>query len=83
MSFVVDYDLFDNASMEQFGLFFCRYKSKDRDATMSILDIGLLTGFTVDTDDLELVGAELNTQTHINQVVTSLFKLREQGCVFN
>uniref|UniRef100_A0A672IPF2 Complement component c3a, duplicate 5 n=1 Tax=Salarias fasciatus TaxID=181472 RepID=A0A672IPF2_SALFA len=31
----------------------CRYNSKERDATMSILDIGLLTGFTVDKDDLD------------------------------
>uniref|UniRef100_A0A672IJZ3 Complement C3-like n=1 Tax=Salarias fasciatus TaxID=181472 RepID=A0A672IJZ3_SALFA len=29
------------------------YNSKERDATMSILDIGLLTGFTVDKDDLD------------------------------
>lgn len=29
------------------------YKSKDRDATMSVLDIGLLTGFTVNTNDLD------------------------------
>uniref|UniRef100_A0A8C7FI43 Complement C3 n=1 Tax=Oncorhynchus kisutch TaxID=8019 RepID=A0A8C7FI43_ONCKI len=28
------------------------YKNSERDATMSILDIGLLTGFIVDTDDL-------------------------------
>uniref|UniRef100_A0A3B3YTN6 Alpha-macroglobulin receptor-binding domain-containing protein n=1 Tax=Poecilia mexicana TaxID=48701 RepID=A0A3B3YTN6_9TELE len=32
-----------------------RYKDRDRDATMSILDIGLLTGFTVDTQDLDLL----------------------------
>ncbi|KAM4584160.1 complement C3-like [Odontesthes bonariensis] len=31
------------------------FKDKDRDATMSILDIGLLTGFTVDTKDLDLL----------------------------
>lgn len=31
------------------------YKNKERDATMSILDIGLLTGFTVNTKDLDLV----------------------------
>uniref|UniRef100_A0A7N8XUY0 Complement C3 n=1 Tax=Mastacembelus armatus TaxID=205130 RepID=A0A7N8XUY0_9TELE len=31
------------------------YKDKDRDATMSILDIGLLTGFTIDTKDLDLL----------------------------
>ncbi|XP_053187531.1 complement C3-like [Scomber japonicus] len=31
------------------------YKSTDRDATMSILDIGLLTGFTVNKDDLNLL----------------------------
>ncbi|XP_029008693.1 complement C3-like [Betta splendens] len=29
------------------------YKDKTRDATMSILDIGLLTGFTVNTNDLD------------------------------
>ncbi|KAK2815854.1 hypothetical protein Q5P01_026321 [Channa striata] len=31
------------------------YKSKEHDATMSILDIGLLTGFTVNTNDLDLL----------------------------
>uniref|UniRef100_A0A672IMQ8 Complement C3-like n=1 Tax=Salarias fasciatus TaxID=181472 RepID=A0A672IMQ8_SALFA len=31
----------------------CRYNSKERDATMSILDIGLLTGFTMEKDDLD------------------------------
>ncbi|KAK1880712.1 Complement C3 [Dissostichus eleginoides] len=31
------------------------YKDKERDAGMSILDIGLLTGFTVDTKDLDLL----------------------------
>ncbi|XP_056225994.1 complement C3-like [Seriola aureovittata] len=31
------------------------YKDKDRDAAMSILDIGLLTGFTVNTNDLNLL----------------------------
>eukprot|EP00066_Takifugu_rubripes_P010821 XP_003978946.2 PREDICTED: complement C3-like [Takifugu rubripes] len=29
------------------------YLSKDQEATMSVLDIGLLTGFTVDTNDLD------------------------------
>ncbi|XP_038850139.1 complement C3-like [Salvelinus namaycush] len=29
------------------------YRNSERDATMSILDIGLLTGFIVDTDDLK------------------------------
>ncbi|XP_040001308.1 complement C3-like [Xiphias gladius] len=29
------------------------YKDKDHDATMSVLDIGLLTGFTVNTHDLD------------------------------
>uniref|UniRef100_A0A8C9X3J4 Anaphylatoxin-like domain-containing protein n=1 Tax=Sander lucioperca TaxID=283035 RepID=A0A8C9X3J4_SANLU len=33
----------------------CRYKDKDSDASMSILDIGLLTGFTVNTNDLDLL----------------------------
>ncbi|XP_033981180.1 complement C3-like [Trematomus bernacchii] len=31
------------------------YKDKERDAAMSILDIGLLTGFTVNTKDLDLL----------------------------
>ncbi|XP_068584992.1 complement C3-like [Cebidichthys violaceus] len=31
------------------------YKDKDSDASMSILDIGLLTGFTVNTKDLDLL----------------------------
>ncbi|XP_070782562.1 complement C3-like [Enoplosus armatus] len=31
------------------------YKDMERDATMSILNIGLLTGFTVNTDDLDLL----------------------------
>ncbi|XP_058496236.1 complement C3-like isoform X2 [Solea solea] len=31
------------------------YKNKDHDATMSILDIGLLTGFTVNKNDLDLL----------------------------
>ncbi|XP_078100911.1 complement C3-like [Sander vitreus] len=31
------------------------YKDKDHDASMSILDIGLLTGFTVNTNDLDLL----------------------------
>uniref|UniRef100_A0A665VZJ5 Complement C3-like n=1 Tax=Echeneis naucrates TaxID=173247 RepID=A0A665VZJ5_ECHNA len=31
------------------------YKDKNNDAAMSILDIGLLTGFTVNTDDLNLL----------------------------
>ncbi|KAJ4928458.1 hypothetical protein JOQ06_016250 [Pogonophryne albipinna] len=31
------------------------YKDKERDAAMSILDIGLLTGFTVNTKDLNLL----------------------------
>lgn len=32
-----------------------RYKNKTHDSTMAILDIGLLTGFTYDTDDLNKV----------------------------
>lgn len=40
-----------------------RYNNRDRDATMSILDIGLLTGFAVETKDLDLVRGD----THINQ----------------
>ncbi|XP_033950163.1 complement C3-like isoform X2 [Pseudochaenichthys georgianus] len=35
------------------------YKDKERDAAMSILDIGLLTGFTVDTKDLDLLSKGL------------------------
>ncbi|XP_041838072.1 complement C3-like [Melanotaenia boesemani] len=31
------------------------YKDKEQDATMSILDIGLLTGFTVDKNDLDIL----------------------------
>ncbi|XP_062296918.1 complement C3-like [Scomber scombrus] len=31
------------------------YKDEERNATMSILDIGLLTGFTVNTNDLDLL----------------------------
>ncbi|KAM7393941.1 hypothetical protein PAMP_020774 [Pampus punctatissimus] len=31
------------------------YKDRDHDATMSVLDIGLLTGFTVNTNDLDLL----------------------------
>uniref|UniRef100_A0A8C8DL07 Anaphylatoxin-like domain-containing protein n=1 Tax=Oryzias sinensis TaxID=183150 RepID=A0A8C8DL07_9TELE len=31
----------------------CRYKDSNRDATMSILDIGLQTGFTPNLDDLQ------------------------------
>ncbi|WP_139160564.1 hypothetical protein, partial [Acinetobacter baumannii] len=31
------------------------YKNRDRDAGMSILDIGLLTGFAVETKDLDLL----------------------------
>lgn len=45
-------------------MYFSRYKSKDRDATMSVLDIGLLTGFTVNTNDLDQVRALTNTHSH-------------------
>ncbi|XP_076583459.1 complement C3-like [Chaetodon auriga] len=31
------------------------FKDRERDATMSVLDIGLLTGFTVNTNDLSLL----------------------------
>uniref|UniRef100_A0A7N6F8K9 NTR domain-containing protein n=1 Tax=Anabas testudineus TaxID=64144 RepID=A0A7N6F8K9_ANATE len=31
------------------------YKDRERDATMSVLDIGLLTGFTPNTNDLDLL----------------------------
>uniref|UniRef100_A0A669AZC0 Complement component c3a, duplicate 5 n=1 Tax=Oreochromis niloticus TaxID=8128 RepID=A0A669AZC0_ORENI len=33
----------------------CMYKNRDRDAGMSILDIGLLTGFAAETKDLDLL----------------------------
>lgn len=36
-------------------IFFFRYKNTESDASMSILDIGLLTGFSVNTNDLDLV----------------------------
>ncbi|XP_068581219.1 complement C3-like [Cebidichthys violaceus] len=39
------------------------YKDKDNDASMSILDIGLLTGFTVNTNDLDLL-----TQGHARTI---------------
>ena len=45
-------------------LFPLRYLNKDRDATMSILDIGLLTGFTVNTNDLDIVRSSTHTHTH-------------------
>ncbi|KAF3687377.1 Complement C3 Complement C3 beta chain Complement C3 alpha chain [Channa argus] len=35
--------------------FLGRYKDEEYDATMSILDIGMLTGFTINTKDLDLV----------------------------
>lgn len=51
----------------RFG-FYClfpfRYKSMESDASMSILDIGLLTGFTVNTNDLDLVSFISPTLTH-------------------
>ena len=33
----------------------CRYKDMDKDAGMTILDIGLLTGYTADIEDLNKV----------------------------
>uniref|UniRef100_A0A671Y7T8 NTR domain-containing protein n=1 Tax=Sparus aurata TaxID=8175 RepID=A0A671Y7T8_SPAAU len=37
-------------------LFVCSlFSFKQRDATLSVLDIGLLTGFTIDTNDLDLL----------------------------
>lgn len=44
-------------------LFPFRYKSMDSNASMSILDIGLLTGFTVNTKDLDLVSLNSSTLT--------------------
>lgn len=38
-------------------VFLWRYKNRDHGATMSILDIGMLTGFEADTKDLDQVGA--------------------------
>uniref|UniRef100_A0A3Q3XMB4 NTR domain-containing protein n=1 Tax=Mola mola TaxID=94237 RepID=A0A3Q3XMB4_MOLML len=35
--------------------FLYRYKNEERDSTMAVLDIGLLPGFTVNTDDLNLL----------------------------
>lgn len=50
-----------------FSVFFpLRYLNKDRDATMSILDIGLLTGFTVNTNDLDIVRSFTHTHTHLH-----------------
>uniref|UniRef100_A0A3Q1IJ17 Complement component c3a, duplicate 5 n=1 Tax=Anabas testudineus TaxID=64144 RepID=A0A3Q1IJ17_ANATE len=40
------------------------YKDRERDATMSVLDIGLLTGFTPNTNDLDLVS--FYTYSHTN-----------------
>ncbi|KAM6938801.1 complement C3-like isoform 2-T2 [Lycodopsis pacificus] len=42
------------------------YKDKDSDASMSILDIGLLTGFTVNTNDLDLVRTDRYMYTHLH-----------------
>uniref|UniRef100_A0A3Q2EAS2 Complement C3-like n=1 Tax=Cyprinodon variegatus TaxID=28743 RepID=A0A3Q2EAS2_CYPVA len=41
-------------SIHEFGIYSV-YKDKESDAKMSILDIGLLTGFTVETKDLDLL----------------------------
>ncbi|XP_035862936.1 complement C3-like [Sander lucioperca] len=49
------------------------YKDKDRDATMSILDIGLPTGFTVNTNDLDLLSkgrAPIIAKYEINTVLS-------------
>ena len=39
----------------EISIIILRYLSKERSATMSILDIGLLTGFSVDETDLKQV----------------------------
>lgn len=41
-----------------------RYLSADRDATMSILDISLLTGFVVDENDLKAVWITISLFTY-------------------
>ncbi|XP_047433333.1 complement C3-like isoform X2 [Mugil cephalus] len=49
------------------------YKDKERDATMSILDIGLLTGFTVNTKDLDLLSkghAKMIAKYEMNTVLS-------------
>uniref|UniRef100_A0A8C9X3V0 NTR domain-containing protein n=1 Tax=Sander lucioperca TaxID=283035 RepID=A0A8C9X3V0_SANLU len=51
----------------------CRYKDKDSDASMSILDIGLLTGFTVNTNDLDLLSkgrARIIAKYELNTVLS-------------
>lgn len=42
-----------------------RYLSADRDATMSILDVSLLTGFVVDENDLKAVCVAFSVSTHL------------------
>ncbi|XP_028998623.1 complement C3-like isoform X2 [Betta splendens] len=49
------------------------YKDKTRDATMSILDIGLLTGFTVNTNDLDALSkgrARIISKYEMNKVLS-------------
>uniref|UniRef100_A0A8D0DD34 Complement C3-like n=1 Tax=Sander lucioperca TaxID=283035 RepID=A0A8D0DD34_SANLU len=49
------------------------YKDKERDASMSILDIGLLTGFTVNTADLDLLSkgrARIFPKYELNKVLS-------------
>eukprot|EP00066_Takifugu_rubripes_P006969 XP_003972135.1 PREDICTED: complement C3-like [Takifugu rubripes] len=49
------------------------YKNKERDATMSILDIGLLTGFTVNNNDLDLLSkgrARVISKYEMNKVLS-------------
>uniref|UniRef100_A0A671YJ49 Complement C3-like n=1 Tax=Sparus aurata TaxID=8175 RepID=A0A671YJ49_SPAAU len=48
-------DISTNFYLDYAVHFLYRYKDKERDATMTILDIGLLTGFTVDRNDLDLL----------------------------
>ncbi|XP_027138596.1 complement C3-like isoform X2 [Larimichthys crocea] len=60
------------------------FKDKVRDATMSVLDIGLLTGFTVNINDLQLMSRrhgspvaryEVNTDTERSSLIMYLNKV--------
>ncbi|XP_044198235.1 complement C3-like isoform X2 [Thunnus albacares] len=49
------------------------FKDEERDATMSILDIGLLTGFTANTNDLDLLSrgpARIIAKYEMNKVLS-------------
>ncbi|XP_036954098.1 complement C3-like [Acanthopagrus latus] len=60
------------------------YNDNERDATMSVLDIGLLTGFTVNTNDLDVLSKgrariisryELNTASERGSLIIYLDKV--------